>query len=158
MEWNHDERKEKLMYVTNRDQELNDAAGTEIFDTEFIDYTDDDELIVRCNIKPWQRNPFGNLQGGMICYYVDFIAGVLSWVAVDCNPVGTVDMNINFIRAVSEDSDYITVKAKIISIGRRVVVATASVFDPDGWLMATATTNTTRLLPPDPNPTIIDLR
>ena len=74
---------------------------------------------------------------------------------MDCEPVGTVDMNINFIRAVDIQDDYIIVKAKIISIGRRVIVATAEIYDPDGWLMAVGTTNTTRLLPPDPNPTIV---
>jgi uncharacterized protein (TIGR00369 family) len=69
--------------------------------------------------------------------------------------VGTVDINVDFIRAVEEKSEYIMVKAKVISIGRRVIVATAEVYDPDGWLMAVATTNTTRLLPPDPNPIIV---
>jgi len=155
MRWTHEERKKKLIEVTDRDKELNDAAGAEIFQSEFVDYTDEYELTMKYHIKPWQRNPFGNLQGGMICYYIDATAGALSWVAVDCDPVGTVDININFIRAVEKTIDYITVKSKIISIGRRVIVATAEVYDPDGWLMAVATTNTTRLLPPDPNPVIV---
>ena len=137
---------------------------------EFVDYTDNDEYIVKYYIKPWQRNPFGNLQGGMLCYYIDAAAGTLSWVSVDCDPVGTVDINVTFIRGVPANAEYILVKSKVISIGRRVVVASADVycpgdiygtsedFEPDspyGWLMATAVTNTTRLLPPDPNPTIV---
>lgn len=156
MKWNHEERKQKLMEVCNRDEELNaKAEGARIFHSEFVDYTNDDVFIMKYYIKPWQRNPFGNLQGGMLCYYMDYTAGALSWIAVDCEPVGTVDMNINFIRAVDIQDDYIIVKAKIISIGRRVIVATAEIYDPDGWLMAVGTTNTTRLLPPDPNPTIV---
>ena len=155
MKWSHDERRAKLIEVTNRDSELNQAAGVPIFKCEFVDYNDDDELIMKYYIKDWQRNPFGNLQGGMLCYYIDATAGALSWVAVDCDPVGTVDLNVNFIRAVDKKSEYILVKSKVISIGRRVIVATAQVLDPDGWLMAVATTNTTRLLPPDPNPTIV---
>lgn len=155
MRWTHEERKKKLMEVTDRDGELNAAAGADIFESEFIDYNENDELIIKYHIKPWQRNPFGNLQGGMICYYIDATAGALSWAAVDCDPVGTVDINIDFIRGVEQKTEYITVKAKVISIGRRVIVATAEVYDPEGWLMAVATTNTTRLLPPDPNPIIV---
>ena len=155
MKWSHEERRQKLIEISDRSPELNAAAGSEIFQMEFVDYTDDNEYIVKYYIKPWQCNPFGNLQGGMLCYYIDAAAGSLSWVSVDCDPVGTVDINVTFIRGVPAEAEYIIVKSKVISIGRRVVVATADVYDPDGWLMATAITNTTRLLPPDPNPTIV---
>ncbi len=155
MKWSHEERKQKLIEQCGRAAELNKIAQADIFEMEFVDYTDDNEYIVKYYIKPWQRNPFGNLQGGMVCYYVDATAGTLSWVAVDCEPVGTVDINVTFIRGIAEHIDYILVKSKVISIGRRVVVATAEVYDPEGWLMATCITNTTRLLPPDPNPTIV---
>lgn len=155
MRWTTEEKKAKLKEVISRDDELNAKGGAEIFDTEFIDYTEDGEFIMKINIKPWMRNPFGNLQGGMISYFIDAVAGTLSWVEVNCDPVGTVDLNVNFIRGVELKTEYILVKAKVISIGRRVVVATAEVRDPDGWLMAIGTTNTTRLLPPDPNPVIV---
>ena len=170
MKLSHEERRQKLIELSDRAPELNASAGSEIFQMEFVDYTDDDEYIVKYYIKPWQRNPFGNLQGGMLCYYIDAAAGTLSWVSVDCAPVGTVDINVTFIRGVPTNAEYILVKSKVISIGRRVVVASADVycpadiygsseeFEPDspyGWLMATAVTNTTRLLPPDPNPTIV---
>ncbi len=156
MKLTHEERKKILAERIDRTEELNGKANSEIFGIHFVDYTEDGEFTVRYDIKPWQRNPFGNLQGGLICYYMDATAGTLSWVSVDCEPVGTVDLNVNFIRVVREDAEYVTVKARVISLGRRVVVAQAEVYDPDGWLMATATTNTTRLLPPDPNPTIVD--
>lgn len=155
MRWTHEERKAALIKVIDRDAELNEKGGAELFDTEFVDYTEDGEFIMKINIKPWMRNPFGNLQGGMISYFIDAVAGTLSWVEVNCDPVGTVDLNVNFIRGVEEKIDYVLVKARVISIGRRVVVATAEVRDPDGWLMAIGTTNTTRLLGADPNPTII---
>lgn len=157
MKYTHDEAKALLKKYIERNDELNGKAGAEIFGIHFVDYDSNDVFEVRCDIKDWQRNPFGNLQGGMICYYIDAIAGTLSWVSVDCDPVGTIDINVDYIRAVTKETEYITVRAKVISIGRRVVVAEARVFDPDGWLMATAMTNTTRLLPPDPNPTIVKL-
>lgn len=153
----HDEMRDLLIKNLDRNDELNTAAGAPIFNTEFIDYDDNDVLTVRCHIRDWQRNPFGNLQGGMLCYYMDAAAGTLSWISVDCEPVGTVDINVNFIRAVVKETEYVDVKAKVISIGRRVIVATVNVYDPEGWLMATGTTNTTRMLPPDPNPTIVKL-
>ena len=155
MRWSYEERKAALMKVIDRDDELNEKGGAELFDTEFVDYTEDGEFIMKINIKPWMRNPFGNMQGGMISYFIDAVAGILSWVEVNCDPVGTVDLNVNFIRGVEEKIDYIIVKSKVISIGRRVVVATAEVRDPEGWLMAIGTTNTTRLLPPDSNPVIV---
>ncbi|MDD6254445.1 MAG: PaaI family thioesterase [Eubacteriales bacterium] len=157
MNYTHEEAAKLLKQYIERKDELNGKAGAEIFDIQYVDYDDNDVFVVRCNIYDWQRNPFGNLQGGMICYYIDAIAGTLSWVSVGCDPVGTIDLNVNYIRAVTQDTDYIIVKAKVISIGRRVVVAEARAYDPDGWLMATATTNTTRLLPPDPNPTIVKI-
>ncbi len=157
MKLTHEEKKELLRQTIDRTDELNEKGGAEIFGIHFVDYTDDNTFIVRWDIKPWQRNPFGNFQGGMICYCIDATAGTLSWIEVDQEPVGTVDINVDFIRAVEERIDHIIVKSKVISIGRRVVVATAEVYDPDGWLMAIGTTNTTRLLPPDPNPTIVKL-
>ena len=143
MKWSREERRQKLIEMSDRGPELNEAAGSEIFRMEFVDYTDDDEYIVKYYIKPWQRNPFGNLQGGI---------------------------NVTFIRGVPKEAEYILVKSKVLSIGRRVVVASADVycppeiygddnpFEPDseyGWLMATAVTNTPRLLDKDPNPTVV---
>ena len=157
MKRTHDEMAELLRKNLNRKEELNRSAGADIFDFEFLDYDENDVLSAKCYIRDWQRNPFGNLQGGMLCYYMDATAGTLSWVTVDCEPVGTVDIKVDFIRAVPKETDYIIVKSKVISIGRRIIVASVQVYDPDGWLMATGITNTTRMLPPDPNPTIVKL-
>ena len=82
MKWSREERKQKLIEMSDRSPELNEAAGSEIFQMEFVDYTEDDEYIVKYYIKPWQRNPFHNLQGGMLCYYIDAAAGTLSWISV----------------------------------------------------------------------------
>ena len=107
MKWSREERKQKLIEMSDRSPELNEAAGSEIFQMEFVDYTEDDEYIVKYYIKPWQRNPFHNLQGGMLCYYIDAAAGTLSWISVDCEPVGTVDINVTFIRGVPKEAEYI---------------------------------------------------
>ena len=157
MKLTHEEKADLLKKNLNRNEEVNGKAGAEIFDFRYLDYDDHDVLSARCYIKDWQRNPFGTLQGGMLCYYMDAVAGTLSWISVDCEPVGTVDINVDFIRGVPPETEYIIVKSKIISIGRRIIVATVQVYDPDGWLMATGTVNTTRTLPPDPNPTIVKL-
>ncbi len=157
MKLTYEEKKALLSDLIDRTDELNAKGGSELFGIHFVDYTDDNTFIVRWDIKPWMCNPFGNLQGGMLCYCIDATAGTLSWIEVDQEAVGTVDINVDFIRAVPLEADHIIVKSKVISIGRRVIVAKAEVYDPDGWLMAIATTNTTRLLPPDPNPTIVKL-
>ncbi|MBR2779690.1 MAG: PaaI family thioesterase, partial [Firmicutes bacterium] len=68
----------------------------------------------------------------------------------------TMDLKINFIRGIAREIDHIFVKAKVISIGRRVIVAHAEVRDPDNWLMASGTANCMRLMPADENPTIVE--
>lgn len=156
MAWDHEQRKQKLMEYADRDAELNGKGGAELFETEFIDYDEDNVVTVRFHIKPWQRNPFGNLQGGMQCYYIDFVGGIVSWVMVEGEPIGTVDVNVNFIRAIPETAEYVDVRGQVISLGRRVIVAQVEVRDPEGWLMATGITNTTRMLGADPAPTIVD--
>ncbi|MBR2778908.1 MAG: PaaI family thioesterase [Firmicutes bacterium] len=152
-----EERKKTLIeYLDQMGKDLNSKAGADIFDAEFIEFTEDYLLTIRFNLKPWQRNIFGNLWGGLICHYIDYTTGPASWAAGGCQPIGTVDIDVNFIRGVGENIDHLFVKAKVISIGRRVVVAQAEVLDPEGWLIATATTNTVRLLPPDDNPTLAE--
>lgn len=156
MAWDYEKRKQKIREYADRDKELNGKAGAEIFKTEFIDYEEDGTVTIRSYIQPWQRNPFGNLQGGMQSYLLDFIGGIVSWVMVEEEPLGTVDLNVNFIRAVPPATEYVDVRGKVISLGRRVIVAQVEIRDPEGWLMATGMTNTTRMLGADPSPTIVD--
>ena len=47
MNWSHEERRQKLMEMTDRSPELNASAGSDIFRMEFVDYTDDNEYIVK---------------------------------------------------------------------------------------------------------------
>ena len=47
MKWSHEERRQKLIEISDRSPELNEAAGSEIFQMEFVDYTDDNEYIVK---------------------------------------------------------------------------------------------------------------
>ena len=47
MKWSREERKQKLIEMSDRSPELNEAAGSEIFQMEFVDYTEDDEYIVK---------------------------------------------------------------------------------------------------------------
>lgn len=58
MKWSREERKQKLIEMSDRSPELNEAAGSEIFQMEFVDYTEDDEYIVKYYIKPWQAQSF----------------------------------------------------------------------------------------------------
>ncbi len=130
------------------------AGDMQLIDMEYVDYSDNGVLTVRVNIPQWQRNPAGSLHGGMHCYYMDTVAGAVSAVEVG-EMLGTMDLHINFIRGVFESSDHIFVKAKVISIGRRVVVTNVEIRDPEDWLMSSGTGNFMRFMPADDNPTIV---
>ena len=154
MKWPYEERRHKL-------KELCDIAGREfesgmlVFNSEFVDYTEDNEFIVKYDILPWHRNPMGNLQGGIICTMIDDTAGALAWVSLACEAIGTIDLNTNFIRAADEHDSFITTKAKVISIGRRIVNVHCEVYNDKGFIIATASTNLIRLLAPDDKPIIV---
>ena len=47
MRWTHEQRKQKLIEITDRDTEINEKAGAPIYKMEFVDYNDNDELILK---------------------------------------------------------------------------------------------------------------
>ncbi len=83
-------RREQLRQLLNaRAQEGASPRGDiEVLETQFIEYTDDDELIVKIPVKPWQVNGFDHVQGGVLTYMIDCIFGTMSFVTSGCNPVG----------------------------------------------------------------------
>jgi len=154
MKWSYEERKKKL-------KEICDISGREfesgmlVFNAEFVEYTEDNVFVVKYEILPWHRNPMGYVQGGIICTMIDNTAGAVAWVSLGCEAIGTIDLHTNFLRGTHENENHIITKAKVVSIGRRVVNVHCDVYNEDGLVVATANTNIIRLLSPDDTPIIV---
>ena len=117
----------------------------EVLRGEFIDYKTDGTLIVKFPILQWQRNGLGNLQGGMQGCLMDCVYGVLAHVSVGCKPIATVDMTSNFIKGVRAKDEEVVVYARILNMGKRILHAVSQMYNSEGELVSTSTTNMTIL-------------
>lgn len=137
-------RREQLRQLLgSRAQKNSDPRGDiEVLQPQFIEYTDDDELVVEIPVRPWQVNGIDQVQGGVLAYMIDCVFGPLSFVTSGYNPVGTMDMTTNYLRPiVLTDNDRITIRARIITNSRRVMYAEAKLYNSAGKLAVTASTN-----------------
>lgn len=141
--------------MTNR--ELHDALKAEVeipyeeliikhptiadMNTEFVDYTEDGVFTLKYKLKDTQRNGYHLLQGGYISAFFDNNYGLFVYVAGDGKPFSTINMTMNFHKAVLADTDELFVSTKIISTGRRIVCMEGEACDPSGRLIATCQTN-----------------
>lgn len=119
----------------------------EVLEPEFIEYTEDEELIVKIPIREWQLNGVDNVQGGILGYMIDCVFGSMSFVISGCSPVGTVDMTSNYLRPITADDQKVTIHAKIITNSKRVMHASAQLYNSKGKLAVTASTNIMKLEP-----------
>ena len=92
-------RREQLRQLLgSRAQKNSDPRGDiEVLQPQFIEYTDDDELVVEIPVRPWQVNGIDQVQGGVLAYMIDCVFGPLSFVTSGYNPVGTMDMTTNYL-------------------------------------------------------------
>ena len=68
--------------------------------TEFVDYTEDGVFTLKYPLKDTQRNGYHLLQGGYISSFFDNNYGLFVYVAADASPFSTVNMTMNFHKAV----------------------------------------------------------
>ena len=119
----------------------------EVLETRFVEYTDDGTLVVKIPIREWQLNGVDNVQGGILTYMIDCVFGSMSFVTSGCNPVGTVDMTSNYLRPVTAADGEVTIRAKIVTNSKRVMHAEAELYNGQGKLAVTASTNIMKLAP-----------
>ena len=141
--------------MTNR--ELRDAIKAEVempydelivkhptiadMDTKFVDYTEDGILTLKYKIKDTQRNGYHLLQGGYISAFFDNNYGLYVYVATGGKPFSTVNMTMNFHKAVMADVTELFISTHIISAGKRIVCLEGEARDASGRLIATCQTN-----------------
>jgi uncharacterized protein (TIGR00369 family) len=86
-------------------------------------------------------NPIGSVHGGYAAILLDSAMGLAVQTTL---PAGTgyttLEFKISFIRGMSKDTGVIRTEGKVINAGRRVATAEARITDPDGKLLAHATT------------------
>ncbi len=120
----------------------------EVLETEFQEYTDDGELTVKIPVRPWQVNGLDNVQGGILIYMIDCVFGAMSFVTNECRPVGTIDTTANYLRPVTLADGEVTIRARAVTNSRRMIHATAELYNAKGKVAVTASTNIMKQNPP----------
>ena len=91
--------------------------------------------------EEYHYNPIGTVHGGIISTLCDSAMGCAVHTTL---PVGvgytSLEIKVNFVRAVTRDTGKIFCEGKVIHVGGRVATAEAQLTDKDGRLYAHATT------------------
>jgi uncharacterized protein (TIGR00369 family) len=86
-------------------------------------------------------NPIGSVHGGWIATLLDSCVGCAVHAAL---PAGkgytTLELKVNYVRAVTRDSGPLRAEGKLIHLGGRVATAEGRLFDPSGRLYAHCST------------------
>lgn len=108
---------------------------------DFIDYTDDGELIVKYPVKEWQCNGLDVMQGGVMGYIADATFGPLGHAIFNRTPAVTIDMTTNFLRGVNITVPYLIAKTRVLTKGRNIAHMECRLYNPEGKLVMNATAN-----------------
>ncbi len=94
-------------------------------------------------------NDVGSVQGGWLAALIDAAIGSAVHSALPAGPrYTTLELKVNYVRAVAVDSGEIRCIAEALHLGRSTATAQARAVDADGKLYAHATT-TCLILPPE---------
>ena len=93
-------------------------------------------------------NPIGSVHGGYAATLLDSCMGCAIHTTLPAG-VGytTVDLNITYLRAMSDSTGEVTARGEVISSGRRIATARGSITDGQGRVIATGTTTCLVLRP-----------
>lgn len=98
------------------------------------------ETIVRFGALDTLFNPMGSVQGGMLAAMLDDAMGMLAMVKLAGRGMpNTIDLNVQYLRPIRKGE--ITVKARIVSMGRNTIFMEAELFDNRQKLAARAITS-----------------
>ena len=95
-------------------------------------------------VQKWQMNPMGSMHGGMICTALDITMGCAAYIHSQGSHTPTIEMSVNFIRAIKQDDELI-ITAKADHAGRRLIqLRCEAVMKSNGKVAATAVGTYTR--------------
>jgi uncharacterized protein (TIGR00369 family) len=96
--------------------------------------------VFTCRPDESAYNPIGVIHGGLVCTLLDSVVGCALHSTL---PQGTgytsIEIKVNYLKAVRVTSGLLTATGTVVKSGSRVGFAEAIVTDPDGAVVATAT-------------------
>jgi uncharacterized protein (TIGR00369 family) len=101
----------------------------------------DGRVVMRLTPAEYHYNPIGTMHGGILATLLDSVMGCAVHSTL---PKGrgytSLEIKVNYVRAVTDDSGELSAEGKIVHGGRRSAVAEGKVVDAKGRLCATAST------------------
>jgi acyl-CoA thioesterase len=109
-----------------------------------LEHAERGSATLRLNIHDELRQIHGVMHGGAIASLIDTAtAFAILTLLEDREKFSTVDLMVNYLRPLQEGTA--TARARVLRAGRRVITASADVFDDGGNLAATALSTYLRL-------------
>lgn len=85
-------------------------------------------------------NPLGSVHGGYAATLLDSACGIAVHSQLDAGRGHTtLELKVSYLRALTDSSGTVRAVGRVVSMGRRVAFAEATLHDGDGRLCATAT-------------------
>ena len=86
-------------------------------------------------------NPLGSVHGGIVSTLLDSAMGCAVHTSLPAEyTYTTVELHVNFVKAVRANAGRIRAEGEVITSGRRIATASGRLLGPDGTLYAHATT------------------
>ncbi|WP_043267591.1 PaaI family thioesterase [Streptomyces sp. CT34] len=106
-----------------------------------IDEVEEGRVVMSLNTRPDYANPLGTVHGGIAATLLDSVMGCAVHTTLPPR-VGytTLELKVNYIRAVPLDAGKLTARGTVIHTGRRTATAEGKVLDAQRKLIAHATT------------------
>mgnify|MGYP003526798211 FL=1 len=87
----------------------------------------------------YQYNPLGAVHGGYAATLLDSACGIATHSSLGpSRGHTTLELKVSYLRGLSEDSGTVRATGRVVSVGRRVAFAEATLHDGAGRLCATA--------------------
>lgn len=112
---------------------INDMLAPELASCGAADRT----LTLTFTVRDWMLNPKGTLHGGIMATMLDMSMGLLSRYYRLTNEVSTVNLTVNYLRAVRPGCA-VTAAVQAEKVGRRVIFQTGMLRTGDGKIVLTA--------------------
>ena len=111
----------------------------EMVQLELSSYDEEHKTIYfTSKVKKWMLNPGKMLHGGIASTLLDMAMGGCAYTFSDAQYVPTISMNVSYINAMHEDDD-MNIEAKVLRIGRDVILTSSAIYHHDGTLCYQAT-------------------
>lgn len=112
---------------------------TQTMKPELVAYSFEEQTMeIVYPVQSWQRNPRGELHGGILAFFFDSTLGIHAYCASERWQSTTTDLAVNYIRPIMSPNQ-VRVRSKIVRVGRNLIrVSGEAYMEADGKLAATA--------------------